>query len=146
MCIRDRAEETLSGVVQQMEESLKVFVDEDIRYAFEENPRKANPWMLEEKKEIFLAVREEKLEAYYNIINLMIAQVFAGLIKRPEGSEPVLVIICPSVNFLHQMPSSLKQVIYQVLGSLPSSVVFTLWARILSTSSGSCLLYTSRCV
>lgn len=96
---RNLAEETLSGVVQQMEESLKVFVDEDIRYAFEENPRKANPWMLEEKKEIFLAVREEKLEAYYNIINLMIAQVFAGLIKRPEGAEPVLVIIDELARF-----------------------------------------------
>lgn len=96
---RNLAEETLSGVVQQMEESLKVFIDEDIRYAFEANQRKANPWMLEEKKEIFLAVREEKLEAYYNVINLMIAQVFAGLIKRPEGAPPVLVIVDELARF-----------------------------------------------
>lgn len=87
------AEETMSGVVQQMEESLKVFIDEDIRYAFETNARCADPQMLEEGKELFLAVREEKLEAYENILNLITAQVFAGLIQRPEGSRPVLVVI-----------------------------------------------------
>lgn len=40
-----------------------------------------------------MAVREEKLEAYYNVINLIIAQVFDSLIKRPEGSLPVMVVI-----------------------------------------------------
>lgn len=87
------ADETLSGVVQQEQEALKVFIDDDIRYAFETNRRQANPQMLEEGKEIFLSIREEKLEAYYNVVNLIISQVFASLIKRPEGSSPVLVVI-----------------------------------------------------
>ena len=87
------ADETLSGVVQQMQESIKVFVDDDIRYAFESNTKRAHPLMIEDGKAIFLAVREEKLEAYYNVINLIIAQVFDSLIKRPEGSLPVMVVI-----------------------------------------------------
>lgn len=90
---KNLAEETLSGVVQQQEEALKIFIDEDIRFGFESNPKQANPQMLEAGKEIFLSVREEKLEAYYNVINLIIAQVFGSLIKRPEGSRPVLVVI-----------------------------------------------------
>lgn len=87
------ADETLSGVVQQEQEALKIFVDDDIRYAFETNKKQANPQMLEKGKEIFLSIREEKLEAYYNVVNLIISQVFASLIKRPEGSNPVLVVI-----------------------------------------------------
>lgn len=71
----------------------KVFVDDDIRYAFESNTKRAHPLMIEDGKAIFLAVREEKLEAYYNVINLIIAQVFDSLIKRPEGSLPVMVVI-----------------------------------------------------
>ena len=90
---RNLADETLSGVVQQQEESLKAFIDDDIRFALETNVRKANPRMLEEGKAVFLAVREEKLEAYYNVINMIIAQVFGCLIKRPEGSAPVMVVI-----------------------------------------------------
>lgn len=90
---KNLADETLSGVVQQMQESVKVFVDDDIRYAFESNTKRAHPLMIEDGKAIFLAVREEKLEAYYNVINLIIAQVFDSLIKRPEGSLPVMVVI-----------------------------------------------------
>lgn len=90
---KNLAEETLTGIIQQQEEALKVFIDEDIRYGFEVNRNQAAPGLLEEGKAIFLSIREEKLEAYYNIINLMIAQVFGALIKRPEGSAPVLVVI-----------------------------------------------------
>lgn len=90
---RNLADETLSGVVQQQEEALKVFIDDDIRYAFETNKKQAFPQMIEEGKEIFLSVKEEKLEAYYNVVNLIISQVFGSLIKRPEGSRPVLVVI-----------------------------------------------------
>lgn len=87
------ADETLSGVVQEEQENLKIFTDEDIRYAAEVNPRQANPRMLEEKKAVFLAIPEEKLEPYYNVINLIVSQVFSALIKRPEGSLPVMVVI-----------------------------------------------------
>lgn len=90
---RNLAEDTLSGVSQQEEEALKIFIDEDIRFGMEANARKANPQMLEEGKAVFLSVKEEKLESYYNLINLIIAQVFGSLIKRPEGSKPVLVVV-----------------------------------------------------
>ena len=87
------AEETLGGIVAQEHEALKVFIDNSIQYSFESNPRQANPTMLEEGKAVFLSIREEKLEAYYNVINLIIAQVFSSLTKRPEGSAPVIVCI-----------------------------------------------------
>ena len=90
---RTLADETLSGVVQQEEEALKVFIDDDIRYAFETNTKQATPLMIEDGKEIFLSIREEKLEAYYNVVNLIIAQVFGCLIKRPEGSAPVMIVL-----------------------------------------------------
>lgn len=90
---RNLADETLSGVVQQEEEALKVFIDDDIRYAFEANTKRANPMMIEDGKAVFLSIREEKLETYYNVVNLIIAQVFGCLIKRPEGSAPVMVVL-----------------------------------------------------
>ena len=90
---RNLAEETFSGVRQQQDEALKVFTDEDVRYACETNGKRANPQMLEEGKQIFLAVREEKLEAYASVMNLIISQVFSCLVKRPEGSRPVLVVL-----------------------------------------------------
>ena len=83
----------MSGIVQQEQESLKIFIDEDIRYGMETNTRQANPQMLEEGRAVFLAIPEEKLEVYYNLVNLIIAQVFGSLIKRPEGSRPVMVVI-----------------------------------------------------
>lgn len=56
----------MSGIVQQEQESLKIFIDEDIRYGMETNTRQANPQMLEEGRAVFLAIPEEKLEVYYN--------------------------------------------------------------------------------
>ena len=87
------ADETFSGVCQQQEEALKCFIDDDVQYAFAANPRRACPEMIEEGKEVFLSVREEKLEAYYGVVNLIISQVFGCLIKRPEGSPGVIVAI-----------------------------------------------------
>ena len=90
---RNLAEETMSGVVQQESESLRIFIDLDVQYGLSINPRQANTQMLEEGKAVFLAIPEEKLEVYYNLVNLIIAQVFGSLIKRPEGSRPVMVVI-----------------------------------------------------
>ena len=90
---RNLAEETFSGVRQQQDEGLKLFTDEDIRYACETNGKQANPQMIEAGKQIFLAVKEEKLEAYTGVVNLIISQVFSCLVKRPEGSRPVLVVL-----------------------------------------------------
>ena len=90
---RSLAEETFSGVRQQQDEALKIFTDEDIRFACETNGKQANPQMIEAGKQIFLAVKEEKLEAYTGVVNLIISQVFSCLVKRPEGSRPVLVVL-----------------------------------------------------
>ncbi|MCD8125124.1 MAG: type IV secretory system conjugative DNA transfer family protein [Lachnospiraceae bacterium] len=88
------AEETLGGIVAELYNHLVVFAnDMDIRYAFRDNRQKISPRMLEEGYSIYLAIREEKLTAYYDVMQLIINQMLAELEKRPEGSEPIVMII-----------------------------------------------------
>lgn len=88
------ADETLSGIVTEMNNHLVIFAnDQNIRFAFKNNPCKINPCMLEEGFSIYLSIREEKLSAYYDVLQLIINQTLAELETRPEDAEPVIVII-----------------------------------------------------
>ncbi len=87
-------EATLGGIVAELANHVSIFVtDQDIRYAFKDNGCKINPYMLEEGYSIFLSIREEKLSAYYDLLQLVINQTLSQLEKRPEDSEPVIVIL-----------------------------------------------------
>lgn len=89
----DMADETLSGVFAEMANALTIFtVDHDIQYVFRDNPCRANPHMLEEGYHIFLVIKEEKLAAYYNVLQLMLNQTLSELEKRPEDAEPILFL------------------------------------------------------
>ncbi len=88
------AEETLGGIVGEMNNHIVIFSnDQDIRYAFKDNGNKANPHMLEEGYSIYLSIREEKLSAYYDVIQLIINQVLGELERRAEGEPPIVVCI-----------------------------------------------------
>ena len=88
------AEETLGGIVGEMNNHIVIFSnDQDIRYAFKDNGNKANPHKLEEGYSIYLSIREEKLSAYYDVIQLIINQVLGELERRAEGSPPIIVCI-----------------------------------------------------
>ena len=90
----DMAEETLGGIVAEMNNHIVIFAnDQDIRYAFKDNPCKANPLNLEEGYSIYLSIREEKLSPYYDVMQLVINQTLSQLEKRPEDSEPVIFVI-----------------------------------------------------
>lgn len=91
---KDMAEETLGSIVAEMNNHLVIFSnDMDIRYAFKDNPCKLDPLKLEHGYSIYLSIREEKLSAYYDVMQLIINQTLSQLEKRPEDSEPIIVVI-----------------------------------------------------
>lgn len=90
----DMAEETLGGIVAEMNNHLALFAnDADIRYALRDNPIKATPKMLNNGYSIYLAIHEHKLSAYYDFLQLVLNQTFYELEQRPENANPVLFII-----------------------------------------------------
>lgn len=73
---------------------LSVFsTDADVRFALRDNPIKTNPEMINSGISIYLAMREDKLTAYYDLLQLVLNQMFSELEKRPEDANPVLFII-----------------------------------------------------
>lgn len=88
------AEETLGGIVAEMNNHIVIFSnDQDIRYAFKDNACKVNPHQLEEGYSIYVSIREEKLVAYYDVMQLIINQTLSELEKRQENSKTVMVLI-----------------------------------------------------
>lgn len=86
------AEETLGGIVAEMNNHIVIFSnDQDIRYAFKDNACKVNPHQLEEGYSIYVSIREEKLVAYYDVMQLIINQTLSELEKRQENSKTVMV-------------------------------------------------------
>ena len=92
---KDMADETLGGIVSEMNNHLVLFAtDQDIRYAIQTNPSKVNPSMIEDEDcKIYISIREEKLTAYYDLLQLIINQALSYMETRPETSEPILFII-----------------------------------------------------
>lgn len=87
-------DETLGGIVAEMNNHIIIFAnDQAVRYAFRDNPRKINPLNLEEGYSIYLSILEEKLTAYYDVMQLIINQTLAELEKRPEYSEPIIFVM-----------------------------------------------------
>ena len=90
----DLAEETLGGIVTEMNNHLALFAnDMDVRYALRDNPNKVTPTMLNTGHSIYLAIREHKLTAYYDFLQLVLNQTFYEMEQRPENAKPVLFII-----------------------------------------------------
>lgn len=91
---KDMEDETLGGIVAEMSNHIVIFAnDQDIRYAFKDNPNKVNPMKLEKGYSVYLSIKEEKLSAYYDVMQLIINQTLAQLEKRPEDSDPVIFVI-----------------------------------------------------
>lgn len=90
----DLAEETLGGIVTEMNNHLILFAnDRDIRYALRDNPNKATPVLLDQGYSIYLSIQEHKLTAYYDFLQLVLNQMFFEMEQRPETANPVLFII-----------------------------------------------------
>lgn len=90
----DMAEETLSGVFAEMANNLIIFSnDQDIRFAFKNNPAKCSAKDLKEGYSIYIVIREDKLAAYSHILQCIINQTLEELEKRPENAAPILLLI-----------------------------------------------------
>ncbi len=97
------ADETLSGITSELTLHIIIFAaDQNIRYAFKENPKKMNPRMLEEGKKIYLAIKEENLVTFYDVMQLLLNETLSELEKRPEASKPILFIIDELARILSQ--------------------------------------------
>lgn len=91
---KDLADDTMSGIVVELVNSINLFsTDNDIRYSFRDNPKKFNPFMIEEQKHIFIVIEEHKLMAYNQVLHIIINQALSELEKRTENSKQVLFII-----------------------------------------------------
>lgn len=90
----DMSEETLSGVFAELANCINIFsTDENIRFAFRDNPRKVNPGMLEDGYSLYIVIREESLSAYANVLRIIINQTLSQLERRPENADPLLLVI-----------------------------------------------------
>lgn len=90
----DMAEETLSGVYAEMASNIIVFAnDQDIRYALKHNALRCSPVDLENGNSIYVVIREDKLTAYNQVLQLIINQTLNALEKRTEKSAPILFLI-----------------------------------------------------
>ncbi|MBQ9610314.1 MAG: type IV secretory system conjugative DNA transfer family protein [Lachnospiraceae bacterium] len=91
---KDMSENTLTGIYSELSLHISIFAnDENIRYAFSQNPKMFSPLTLEEQYNIYLSIKEEKLTAYYDILQLIINQALMQLEKRHEISSPIIFII-----------------------------------------------------
>ena len=90
----DLADETISGIYAEMASNIIVFAnDQDIRYALKHNSLKCSPVDLENCNSIYVVIREDKLTAYNQVLQLIINQTLNALERRPEKSEPILFLI-----------------------------------------------------
>lgn len=90
----DMADETISGIYAEMASNIIVFAnDQDIRYALKHNSLKCSPVDLENGNSIYVVIREDKLTAYNQVLQLIINQTLNALEKRPEKSAPILFLI-----------------------------------------------------
>ena len=100
---KDMADETLSGISSEMMLHITLFAtDQNVRYSLKEQAKKMNPRMLDEGKKIYLAINEEKLVAYYDLLQLILNQILSELERRPEASGPILFIIDELARVLSQ--------------------------------------------
>lgn len=93
---KDMETETISGIFAELSNHIQVFAnDNNIRYAFRDNPLKINPEMLEEGKSISIAIAESKLSAYTDVIKMIFNLTFSTLLDRevtPDSKRIIIVL------------------------------------------------------
>ncbi len=88
------APETLGGIVAQMNNHLTIFVnDQDIRFALRANRRKMTPNDLQNGQSIYIVIQEAKLQAYADLLQLILNQFLSSFEMRSENSEPIFFIV-----------------------------------------------------
>ncbi len=81
------SDETLYSVYGELQSSILIFNDPDIRYQMKVNPRKADPSMLEDGCSIFINIPESNLSKYASVLQLIINQTITFLEQRRFGKD-----------------------------------------------------------
>jgi type IV secretory pathway TraG/TraD family ATPase VirD4 len=90
----DMADETFGGIETEVRNHLALFsTDEDIRYFLKDNALRCSPERINDGCMVYLRLREEKLTAYNDLLQVILNQTFAVLEKRSEYAEPCVVFI-----------------------------------------------------
>ena len=85
--------EALNGIKLSLEENLDVFSQEKVyNMLSDKNSNRASPIDLNNSISIFMSVKEDKLDVLKPLIRLISYQVLAEMEKRPESSNPVLMV------------------------------------------------------
>ncbi len=88
------AEETLSGVDSNLKVALTLFIDDQrIRWLLRENPKKADPTMINTRKRLFVSISDRDVEKYATLLHLILNQTISELESRTEDAAPCLIII-----------------------------------------------------
>lgn len=85
--------ESVQDIFTQLCTSLSVFSKSNIRFCFRDNYQKASPYDLLERKSVFLAIKEDKLESYKIIMRLLTTQIFRELERRPEDETDSMLLV-----------------------------------------------------
>ena len=88
------ADETLSGIDSNLKVALTLFVDDQrIRQMLRENPRKADPTMINAGKRLFVKISDRDVEKYATLLHLILNQAISELESRTEDAVPSLIVI-----------------------------------------------------
>lgn len=83
----------------EMTTSLSVFSKSDIKFCFRDNYQKASPYSFHEGKSIFLAIPEDLIDTYKDIMRLCTVQTLREMQRRPEArgrkveNKPMIIMI-----------------------------------------------------
>lgn len=115
------AEETLGGIQSEVINHILLFSnDADIRYAMRDNPNIVNPLMLNNEESIYLVLKEEKLSAYYDLLQLVVNQVLAMVEQRDETKEELNYIYVILDEFARLVSQGKLAKIYESIKTMRS--------------------------
>lgn len=85
-----------------------------------DNPNKVNPLMLNNEESIYLVLKEEKLSAYYDLLQLVVNQVLAMVEQRDETKEELNYIYVILDEFARLVSQGKLAKIYESIKTMRS--------------------------
>lgn len=126
--------EGFEGIELSMEESLGIFVRQNVKFFLDGNPRKASPRDLENKITIFFSIHENLLEEYKTILRLTTMQVMEHCKERPENAHMLTLIIdeaarLGAINWTDFLATSRSHQINTILAFQGISQMQKVWGK-----------------
>lgn len=97
------AEETLSGISMTIANALRLIsTDETLRFLLRESDRKINPAFVDRGISIDLQIEDTYLPKYARILAAILGSCNFYLCSRPEGSQPVQILLDEVGRLVHE--------------------------------------------